>query len=136
MILEVTCYLGGIKFRMCPLITLQAFLHLAGQNYRPSANAKNKFFVLIENVEVVDQPKGIVRRIGSIVRLKSFDETPDFTVCDSLYLSFIKSALVRIVGPLVKNRKLNLPRGLYRAYREMPNNVIETGSQVVNDLAG
>jgi hypothetical protein len=133
--LKVTCNLGGVKFGMCPLITFQDSLHLAGQNYRPRTDAENKFSVFINNVEVVDNPQGVVKRIGGVIRLKSFDKSAGIKVCDSLYFSFIKGTPVMIDGPFLKNRELNLPRVLYRAEREMPNDMVEGGSQLVNDFA-
>ena len=86
--LKVTCNLGGIKVGMCPLITFDDTLHIAGKSHTARGNTQDKFFVLIENVEVVDKPKGIVRRVGGVIRLKSFDQNPDIGICDSLYFSF------------------------------------------------
>jgi hypothetical protein len=136
--INVTCNLGGVKFGMCPLITFQVSLHLAGQYDSRRGDAENKFFVLIDNVEVVDQPEGIVRRIGGVIRLKSFDGSSGVRVCDSLYFSFKKGSPVMIDGPFLKNREFNLPRVLYKAERverEMPNDMVEAGSQMVNGLA-
>lgn len=133
---KVTCNLDGVKFGMCPLITFQDSLHLAGQRSGRRSDTENKFFVLIDNVEVVDQPKGIVRRVGGVIRLKSLDEGESIRVCDSLYFSFKKGTPAMIDGPFLENRELSLLRVLYGADREMPNDMIEARSQVVNDLTG
>ena len=132
--LKVTCDLGGVKVGMCPLITFDDTLHLAGKNYASCTDTENKFFVLIDNIEVVDEPKGVVRRVGGIMRLKSFNQSARFGVCDSLYFSF-KSLTPSFVERLFENREFDLPRVLYRTNRKVPNNMIEAGSQVMDDLA-
>jgi hypothetical protein len=132
--LKVTCDLGGVKVGMCPLITFDDTLHRAGKNYTPRTDAENKFFVFIENVEVVDQPEGIVRRVGGVMRLQSFDQAPNIGICNSLYFS-LKSLAPSFIERLFENRELDSPRVRYRTYRKVPNNMIETGSQMVDDLA-
>ena len=134
MVLKMTCDLGGVKVGMCPLITFENVVHLAGENSSPRSDAENKFFVLIDNVEVVDEPKGIVSRIGGVIRLKSFDQVPNIGISDSLYFSF-KSLTPSFIKRFGENRELDLPGVIYRADGEVPNNMIEAGSQVVNDLA-
>ena len=132
--LKVTCDLGGVKVGMRPLITFDDTLHLAGKNYAPRTDAENKFFMLIDNIEVVDEPKGVVRWVGGIMRLKSFNQGASLGVCDSLYFSF-KSLTPSFVERLFENREFDLPRVFYRPNRKVPNNVIEAGSQVVDDFA-
>lgn len=132
--LKATCYLGGVKVGMCLLITFNDTLHSAGKDYAARGDKKDEFFVLIENVEVVDDPEGMVRRVGGIVRLNSFDQRSDYGICDSLYFSF-KSLTPSFIQGVPENRELNFPGVLYRADRKVPNNMIEAGSQVVDDLA-
>ena len=116
MVLKVTCDLGGVKVRVCPLITFENVVHLAGENSSPRSDAENKFFVLIDNVEVVDEPKGIVRRIGGVERLKSFDQATDIGISDSLYFSF-KSLTPSFIKRFVvkKPGTRDLPGVIYRA---------------------
>jgi hypothetical protein len=133
--LKVTRNLGGVKFWMCPLMTFQVSLHLAGQHDRRRGDAENKFFVLIDNVEVVDQPEGIVGRIGSVIRLEPFDQAEDVRVGDSLYFSFISGKCVFIDRLFCENRKINGHIVLLGANGEVPNNMVEAGSQMVNGLA-
>ena len=97
----MTCNLGGIQFGMCPLITFQDPLHIPGNEHGGGSDAENKFFVLIDDVEVVDEPKGIVRRIGGFIRLKSIDERENFSVYNSCYFSF-KSLTPVFIGERVK----------------------------------
>jgi hypothetical protein len=97
-------------------------------------DTENEFLVLINNVEIVDQLKGVVHRVGGVIRLKSLDKSANASVCDSLYFSFKKGVPVLIDGPFLKDRELNLPRVLYMTNREMPDNMVEAGSQVVDDL--
>jgi hypothetical protein len=133
--LKMTCNLGGVKVGMCPLITFNDTLHCTGKNSAARRNAENEFSVFVGNVEVVDDPKGIVRRVGGVIRLKSFDKRTDFGICDSLYFSF-KSFKASFIQPLDENRELDLPRVLYRPGAEMPCDMVEARPQVVNNLTG
>lgn len=135
--LKVICDLGGVKFGMFTLINLQDFAHLRGQNDCGCSNANDKFSVLIEDVEIVDQPKGIVRRVGGFIGLKSFDKVPDVWVRDPLYFSFKSSAFVRAEWLFQKNWELDSSNVLYfPRVGEMPNNVVKAGSKVMNNLSG
>ena len=129
------CDLGGVKFGMCTLITFDDGSHLERKKYRTRGKAEDKFSVLIDDVEVVDDVKGIVQRVGGVMRLKSFDESTDIRVCDGVYFSF-KHLTTVMVERLFKNRELNMPNVLYKVLdREMPNDVVEARSQMVNDFA-
>jgi len=137
--LEVTCDLGGTKFGMFPLITFQDPRHSPGQSERSGTYAEDKFLMLIDDVEIVDDPEGIVQRVGGVIGLNPFDKRPDFGLCNSLYFSFIKGTAVMIAGPRLKDGKLNLPNVLYvgnRATREVPNDMVEARSKLMIDLAG
>lgn len=133
---KVTRNLGRVKVGMCPLITLQEPLHITGQHYGWGADTQNKFLMLIENVEIVDQPEGIVRRVGGVIRLDSFDKGKDISICDSCYFSF-KTLTPVLIDKRVKleNREVNLLRIFNRQNREVPNDVIKAGSQVMNNLS-
>lgn len=91
--------------------------------------------MLIDNVEVVDYPQQIVQRIGGIVRLKSFDQISNISVRDSLYFSFKTLSPVMIQG-LFKNWKLDSSRIIYRTNREMPSDMVEARSQLMNNFPG
>lgn len=135
--LKVMCDLGGAKFGMFTLINLQDFAHLRGQNDCGCSNADDEFSVLIENVEIVDQTKGIVRRVGGFIGLKSFDKTSDIWVRDSFYFSFKSSAFVRAEWLFQENWELDSSNVLYfPRVGEMPNNVVKAGSKVMNRLSG
>jgi hypothetical protein len=133
--LKVTRDLAGTKFGVCPLISFNDTFHSDGKHGRTCTDADDKFSVLIRDVEFVDDPQGIVNRIGGVIRLKSFDQRTDIKVCDSCYFSFKKLTSVMIGRPVFKNRKLNPPNVVDWLDREMPDDVIKTGSQVMNDLA-
>lgn len=120
---------------MLPLITLNDAHHLFRKDHRSGRRSEDKLFVLIDNVEIMDDPQGVVKRIGGVIWLKPFDKGKDISVCDSCYFSFIKFAPVMIDRPFVENRELDLPRVLYMLDREVPNDVVKTGSQVVNNFA-
>ncbi len=133
--LKVTCNLGRVKFGMCPLITFQDSLHLAGKNCGPGADAENEFSVLIDNVEVVDDPQGVVKRIGGVVRLKSFDQTANVGICDSLYFSFKSRNVSFIYRPFLKDREVYGHVIFLDSGREVPNHMVEARSQLMNDFA-
>lgn len=133
--LKVTCDLGGVKFGMFPLITFQLPPHLPRQRSGLCSDAENKSLVLIDNVEIVDQLKRTVHRVGGVIRLKSFDKSTHARIHDSLYFSFISGTPILIDGSFLEDRELNLPRVLYRADREVPHKMVEARSQMVNDLA-
>lgn len=131
--LELVCNLSAVKLRVFALISFNDGLHFNGKDSRACGDANNEFFVLIDDVEVVDDEKGIVRRIGGIIRLNLFDETQNIRVCDSLYFSFKSLSAAFISGPLIENGKLDMPRS---CGREVPHDVIKTGSQMVDDFTG
>lgn len=134
--LEVVCNFGGAKFRMFPLITIQNPTHLTRKGLGLRGGTEDKFSVLIDDVEIVENKEGGVRRVGGIIRLKSFDQGKRFWILDSLYFSFINGTQALIGGPGLEYGKLNLPRVLYaRDIRELPCDVVEAGSQLVADLA-
>jgi hypothetical protein len=133
--LKMTCDLGGVEFGMCPLITFNNSFHGSRQNCGTGASAKDRLSVLIENVEVVDEPQGIVKRVGGVMRLQSFNKSPDFEVCNSLYFSFKTLSPVMIQG-FLKNRELDPLGIIYRTNGKVPHHMIEAGSQVMNDLTG
>ena len=134
--LKVTCDLGGAKLGVCLLIAFDCPQHTSGQDSGGSTLTENEFSVLIDDVEIVDNAEGIVRRVGGIIRLNSFDYIPNSEVRDSLYLSF-KSGNVAFVDRFPgKNRKVHRHVVYLGTDRKMPNDVIETGSQVVDDLSG
>jgi len=137
--LEITCNIGSVQFGMCPLITFHDSPHLPRHSdSRSWGVVEDKFSMLIDNVEVVDYPKGGVVRIGGLMRLKLFDESPSPRIRNSLYFSFIKLTARFLGGQRVENGKLDLPNVVYIPYgcdREMPNDMVKTGSQLMIDLA-
>ena len=135
MALKVVCDLGRIKFGMLPLITFNDTLHLGRKNSCSGGDTENKFFVLIHNIEAVDDTQGIVDRIGGIIRLKSFDHKTDIDVYDSLNFAFKSFTIVALDRLCLENRKVNRHFILFGPGGVMPNNMIKAGSQVMNDLS-
>lgn len=57
--LEITCNIGGVQFGMCPLITFHDSPQFSGHSdSRRWGVVEDKFSMLVDNVEVVDYPKG------------------------------------------------------------------------------
>jgi hypothetical protein len=133
-VLEVVCDLGGIKFGMLPFIALNDALHLGRKESRSSASTDDKFLMFIRNVEVVDDRQGIVKRVGGVIGLKSFNKAKNIRVCDSCYFSFKTLAPVMIGRTFIKDWKLDFPNVFYRLDGEVPHNVVKAGSQVMDDF--
>ena len=65
--LKVACNLDGIKFWMRALVTFDDGLHLDREKHGAGGKTENKFSVFIDDVEVVDDPKGIVKRVEDFI---------------------------------------------------------------------
>jgi hypothetical protein len=133
--LKVSCHFGGVEFGMCPLITFNEGLHGYREHSRTSGGAEKEFFMLIDNVEVVDDPQGVVKRIGGLIRLKFFNQGADLGVRDPLYLSLKSGRFLWLEGLFVKHQKVNWHVVLLGASGEMPNYMIKAGSQMMDDFA-
>ncbi|MBN9613980.1 MAG: hypothetical protein J0G35_00265 [Acidobacteriales bacterium] len=132
--LKVECDFGGVKFGMCPLITFDDGLHLVREQADTCVQAEQELSMLIDNVEVMDEPEGIVHRIGGVIRLKPFDQNPNIGIRNLLYLS-LKSGNVSFINRLfAEDRKINRHLVYLRASGEMPNDVVKAGSQVMDNL--
>jgi hypothetical protein len=131
--LKVTCNLGGVKFGMCPLISFHRPLHVTGYDDGCSSHTKNKFLVFIDDIEIVDEPKGIVKRVGGFIGLKPLNNREDIGVCDSCYFSF-KTLSPVMVERLFKDWELDLSGIIYRQNSEVPDHMIQTGSEMMDDL--
>jgi hypothetical protein len=127
-VLKMTCDLGGVKMGMFSLIAFNDPLHLDGVYPRCGTSADNELSMLINNVEVVDNPEEIIKWIGGFVRLESLYKRTDLEVGDSLYFPLKSSTSIRIGGLFVKDRELDFSDVFYSADREMPRNVVEARS--------
>lgn len=128
------CNFEGAKFGMCPLITFDDRSHIRTEEYRATGNAEDKLSVLVDDVEIVDEPQGIVKRVGGVVRLKAFDHADNVRVCNSLYFSFKSFDSLFIDRFFSADREFNLPRFLYWPHGEVPRNVIKAGTEVMDYL--
>ena len=64
--LEMTCNIGGAKLGMCPFITFNNPLHFRREVERPGRWEDNEFSMLIDNVEIVNDPQGITEGSGAL----------------------------------------------------------------------
>ena len=132
--LKVECDFGGVKFGMCFLITVNDGLQRVWEQANTCVQTEQEFSMLIDNVEVVDDPEGTVRRIGGVIRLKSFDQNPNIGIRNLLYLS-LKSGNVSFINRLfAQDRKINRHLVYLGASGEVPNDVVEAGSQMMNNF--
>ena len=107
------------------------------EEVRASAN-NYELPVLVESIHIVDDAERVIPSIApSLVWLHIFDTLEDFGFRDSLYFSVVNARFIFRAGKLPENRKFDgifmlLPVGVAG---EMPDDVVETRTQVVNDLA-
>jgi len=134
--LKLVCYIDGIKFGMCPLITFDNRLHFYGKHDGASGEAQEQFLVFVDNIEVMDEGKGIVKRVGGFIRLEPYDQSSDILICNSLYLSIKSGNFFFLDGLFGKNWEIHRHIVLLGASGEVPNDVVEARSQMVNGLTG
>ena len=107
-------------------------------------NDQHQVSMLVDSVHVMDDPQGVARRIGSVVRLQTLDSCESRGIGDALYFSAVTAQFsfcrtARFAtgrGSLVEHRELDLMGGLcLRLGRgQLPCEVIESGSKMVNDF--
>ena len=95
------------------------------------------FPMLITTIHIVNDTDEVIARVWSRVRLRLPDQIPYTLLRDALYFSFKSLDFVCGLGFCASDRKLNSifigePVGVRR---KMPDDVVETGSQMVRDLA-
>jgi hypothetical protein len=96
-----------------------------------------QFSMLVDNVVVVDDEHQRVNGVASVIWLKLFDETTDYRLSDSLYFSFVSGKKVFLRWPRLKDGKLDPSHVGLPVTRlgEVPHNVVENRSQVMNHLS-
>jgi hypothetical protein len=129
------CNFDGVKFGMYPLITFDDGFHVCGKENRTTGNAHDKFFVLIDDVEIVDDPKRISQRVGGVIRLKFLDQAEGVNILDQFYFSFVTSTVVRLERSVFEHGKVNPFVFGRSSNREIPSNVIEARPEMVDDFA-
>lgn len=136
--LELKCNLSGIQLRIGGLVTFDDIAHIGGKVHSSSREAQHDLSMFIDNVHAVKNEQGIVERIGSVVRLQLLNQIPKFDSGDSLYFSFVTGDTVFIDWPRFANGELDEGGvlGTVLRRRELPDNVIQNGSKVMNDLSG
>jgi hypothetical protein len=117
---------------------------------RTEANIKSvdddhQFSMLVHNVHLVNEPKEIVRRVASTVRLQTFDSSQRVCACDPLYFSTVTAKFLWLrdagVGAVMGRRDLidrefdllHEPDARF-GRRELPRNMIETRSEVMDNF--
>jgi hypothetical protein len=134
-LLKVVCNFEVLRFGMCVLISSNNPLHASGKESRCSARTDNEFSMFVQNVEVVDDEQGIVKRVGSIMRLKSFDQRPNLGVIDSLYFSFKSFTPVSVFGLFPEHREAYPGVFICSPGGEMPDDMVEARPKMMNDFA-
>jgi len=95
------------------------------------------FSMLIQNVHLVKDEDGTIDRIDSFIRLQIPNEFEGVGIRDSLYFSFVSGNCLFIDRPCSKTGNSSVERFLPVCVgRELPDDVVKTGSQMMNDLPG
>src|SRR6266481_1101616 len=100
-----------------------------------------KFPVLVENVHVMDEPKGMASWISDPMWLQSVDSCQSCGTRDSLYLSTVSANFLFCSTAkrrrLVKDGELDSTWEicLHVGRGQLPGDVIECGAQVMNDFS-
>jgi hypothetical protein len=108
-----------------------------GDRASTCADTQDEVSVFVDDIHLVKDEQGTSDRVGGIVRLKALNESANPGICDSAYFSFISLRTVFVEWPNFKNGKLN-PRFMISPVGftgKLPSDVIQTGSQLVDDLA-
>lgn len=136
--LELASEVDGRTSRYSALVTNVLLPQSDGELQRPRSGNDYQFSMLVDNVEVVDSKEHRIRRVRTAIWLKLLDEIENPGVCDSLYFSFILGEHVRRVWWAFEDREFNVPNLIapVRVIREMPDDVVETRSEMVDDLPG
>lgn len=97
---------------------------------------QGQFTMLGFPVQVVNQPEDVVKRVGSIVRLFSFDDLLRGVAREYLYFSF-KTGRTIFVETFAADGKLNSHGCLFANFRDgqEPCHVIETRPKMVDNFA-
>jgi hypothetical protein len=90
--------------------------------------------VLIDDVEIVDDPKRIGQRVSGVIGLKFLDQPEGVNILDQFYFSFVTSTVVGPERPVFEHREVNPFVFRCSSNREMPSDVIEAGPEMVDDL--
>lgn len=132
---KFTCDFGGRSAGMIALVTFDNRPHGSGHHQAPSGVMKDKFSVFVENIHVVNDREGGVNVVGGIIRLKSLYKIADGGICDSLYFSLVSGKLLFTDRLVVENGELDRGRLSRLRAGKLPYEMIEAGSQVVDNLA-
>jgi len=98
----------------------------------------DQFLVFVDSIHVVNDPDWIVKRVEAVIRLRLLDQEQCLGVGDSLYFSTVLGKFVFVDGFFAEDRKLNTPGMILSMLgaRELPRDVIQARSKMVNDLSG
>jgi len=94
--------------------------------------------VFIKDFHLVNDEKAMIRNVvPSVVRLQFLDQSKNVSILNSLYFSVVKFDFRFLFGLSLENRELDKPgRGSRSAVGEMPNDMIQTGPQMMDNLSG
>jgi hypothetical protein len=104
-----------------------------------STAAQDEFSMFVRNIHFVKDEKGVIEQVGGVVRLKPLNQATNGGVRNSLYLSFITGKMVFLPWPRFENGKFDIvtifPLSVV-GRGKLPDDVIQTGTQVMGDFAG
>jgi len=98
---------------------------------------KNNLSMLVDSVQIMDEPQGMITGASSTVRLQAPDSRQRSSTTDSLNLSSVTGHLLFCGGLGIEDRKFNFPPiGLPIAIAgQLPGDMIESRSKVMDYLS-
>jgi hypothetical protein len=93
--------------------------------------------VLVDDVHLVKDEQGTIDRVGRVIRLKLLDQAANSDIGNSLYFAFVSENALFIDWQRFADRKFDLPKVWstpVSVFRQLPNQMVETGPQVVNNF--
>ena len=135
--LEISYEIGGRAERILAQVRPVTLHHVEGKFKGSGGGDDYQCTVLVHNVEFVNGKQNGIGGLKSAIWLNSLDEAENAGVCDSLYFSFVLGEHVRRRWPVLQDWKVNPSHMLLPVFdvREVPNDMVQARSQMVNDLA-
>lgn len=134
--LEFSLKIFGSNFVVRGFISHDVLVERTGDIQLDIRRNDDQLPVFIENVHTVKDQKGAIERVGGFIGLQIPNEGTGVRICDSLYFSFVTRNFLFVDRFILKNGELDLTKVLLSggSIRELPNDVIQAGSQMVNDF--
>lgn len=136
--LELSGNINGHTARFSAIVTNIPINHVRCDGNSTCRNADGDVSMFVVDVQLVKNDQRMVDRVRGIIGLKILDENQGSRIGDSLYMSLVTGSSRFLSWPHFRNGKFDLCwlGDSVPLVRELPDNVVETGSKVVQDFPG